>query len=118
MEVEIHIKWLKEFLAKIDKKWEVQEALNIWIKKIFFFLEWEAKVKTPVDTWVLRNSYRQEFKSLFWRLFNIREYGAFVHEGTRFIKSNPFLTETARESAREVNLIMNEELIANLKILR
>lgn len=114
----IEIKWLQEFIDKIDNKNEVTTALNQWIKKVVFFLEWEAKVFTPVDTWFLRNSYKQKYWNLTWSLFNNRKYWIFVHEGTRFIKWNPFLTKTVAKSAREVNLIFNEELTKDLTILQ
>lgn len=114
----IEIKWLQEFIDKIDNKQEVTTALNRGIKKVVFFLEWEAKVFTPVDTWFLRNSYKQRYWNLTWSLFNTRKYGIFVHEGTRFIKWNPFLTKTVEKNQREVNLIFNEELSDNLKILK
>ena len=114
----VKIDWLQEFIDKIDDKPEIRTALNTWIKKVVFFLEWEAKVFTPVDTWFLRNSFRQKYWNLKWKLYNIRKYSIFVHEGTRFIKSNPFMTKTIEKSWKEVNLIMNEELIDNLSILK
>lgn len=118
MSFDVKITGLKEFIAKIDNKDDVKKALNTGIKKVVFFLEWEAKVFTPVDTWVLRNSYRQTYGDLTWKLFNIRNYWIFVHEGTRFIKSNPFLTNTVESAGKEVELIMNEEINAHLKILK
>ena len=118
MWISMKVEWLQEFIDKVDNKQEVKAALNKWIKKVVFFLEWEAKVFTPVDTWFLRNSFRQKYWSLSWKLFNIRKYGIFVHEGTRFIKSNPFMTKTVKKSWKEVNLIMNESLLDNLSILK
>lgn len=118
MSFKLEISWLQEFIDKIDDKQSVKTALNKWIKKVVFFLEWEAKVFTPVDTWVLRNSFRQKFGSYTWKLMNIRNYGVFVHEGTRFMKSNPFMTKTVKKNAKEVNLIMNEEIWDFLSILK
>lgn len=118
MSFEVKISWLEEFIKKIDDKGNVRKALNKGIKKVVFFLEWEAKVFTPVDTWVLRNSYRQSYGDLKWKLFNIRNYWIFVHEGTRFIKSNPFLTNTVEKAWKEVELIMNEEIQDSLSILK
>lgn len=118
MWLNMKVSWLQEFIEKIDDKNEVRSSINKWIKKIVFFAEWEAKVFTPVDKWFLRNSYRQKFWNLYWELFNIRKYWVFVHEWTRFIKSNSFLTKTVKKNQREFNLIMNEELIDNLSILQ
>lgn len=115
---EIKIEWLDEFINKIDTPWEIKEALERWIKKIIFFAEWEAKIFTPVDKWFLRNSYRQAYWNLMWRLFNIRNYWIFVHEWTRFIKSNPFMTETVDKNKTDFNEIMNEELNDSLSLLK
>lgn len=118
MGVELKVSWLKEFINKVSNKWEVTIALNIGIKKSLFFLEAEAKTFTPVDTWVLRNSYRESFWNLTWKIFNFRKYSIFVHEGTRFIKSNPFMTKTVEKAWKEVELIMNDELKWNLSLLK
>ena len=118
MWLNLKVSWLQEFIDKIDDKREVKTALNKWIKKVVFFAEWEAKVFTPVDKWFLRNSYRQKFWNLFGELYNIRKYGVFVHEWTRFIKANPFLTKTVKKNEKEFTLIMNEELLDNLSILQ
>lgn len=114
---EIQIEWLDEFIQKIDTPWEVKEALERWIKKVIFFAEWEAKVFTPVDTWFLRNSYKQAFGNLTWKIF-IRNYWFYVHEWTRFIRANPFMTKAVEKNQNEFNLIMNEELQDNLSILK
>lgn len=131
----IEIKWLQEFIDKIDNKKEVTTALNQWIKKVVFFLEWEAKVFTPVDNWFLVNWYKEKYWNLTWKLFNTLSYAAAVHEWHAqevwryvpvlkarlvqpFVKWNPFLTKTVAKSAREVNLIFNEELTKDLTILQ
>ncbi len=54
---QIKVTWLKEFIAKIDDSQEVKTALNKWVRKVVFFLEWEAIPLTPIDKWFLRNSY-------------------------------------------------------------
>jgi len=110
--------WLKEFIEKIDDRKEVNTALNKWIKKVVFFLKWEAIPLTPIDKWFLRNSYTEIFWNLEWTLYNIRKYAIFQHEWTKFMKWNPFLKTTVDENKNEANVIMNEELIDNLDILK
>ena len=117
MWLNVKLSWLQEFINKIDDKPEVRAALNKWVKKVVFFAEWEAKIFTPVDKWFLRNSYKQRFGKLTWELYNIRKYWVFVHEWTRFIKANPFLTKTVRKNERKFSLILNSELMKNLSIL-
>lgn len=119
MNISIKVSWLEEFIEKVSKAWgQVAPAMDRWIKKAIFYLEWEAITKTPVDTGTLRNSYKEKFSSMYWVLYNIRKYGVYVHEGTKFIRWNPFLTDTAKREAGKVSLIMNKEMYKYLSILK
>lgn len=119
MKLEIKVTGLKEFVAKIDSSSNVKKTINRWIKKIIFFLQWEAIVFTPVDTWLLRNSFKQTFWDLFWELFNIRKYWIFVHEWTRYIKKpKPFMTKAVNENQWKIEVILNNEILNNLSILQ
>lgn len=110
--------WLNEFIEKIDSAREVNTALNKWIRKVVFFLEWEAIPLTNIDKWFLRNWYREKFWNLEGTLYNIRDYDIFVHEWTRYMKWNPFLTRTVDQNKKEVEIVMNEDLKNNLTILQ
>lgn len=116
MTISVEITWLQEFIDKIDNKRDVEFALNRWIKKVLYYAEWEVKIVTPVDKWFLINSFRI-IANKTWRLFNIRNYWVFVHEWTKFIKANPFMTDTVKRKKDKFNLIMNKELQKHLKIL-
>lgn len=118
MSLNVQVNWLKEFIKKIPDTKEVNTALNRWIKKVVFFLEWEAIPLTPIDKWFLRNSYKQIFWNLEGTLYNFRKYAIFQHEWTRFIKWNPFLQKTIDKNENEIALIMNWELWKNLSILK
>jgi len=41
-----------------------KDAINTAIKKSIYVLQREAKIQTPVDTGILRNSYITEFDDL------------------------------------------------------
>ena len=114
----MQVYWLEEFISKIDSKKEVEFAIDRGAKKIVFFMEWEAKIFTPVDTWVLRNSFRASKWSLGWVLVNFRDYWIFIHEWTRFMKWTPFMKKAIDENEQETTLIMNEELHHHLNILK
>ena len=115
MEIKINeIKWLDEFLRKIGEL-SVQKVLNASIKKSIFTIERQAKINTPVDKGILRNSYEENFTNLSGILTNKREYWLFVHDG-HFLKNwkktkpNPFL-KNAMESEREkVNNIFRDDI--------
>lgn len=73
-------------LEKIQKDlWpeKVTQALDISIAKVIVALDREARIETPVwVTGLLRGGYKQEYKSLYWRLFNTVNYASDVHDWT------------------------------------
>lgn len=118
MAFNIKVKGLDEFIDKIDDKIGVEQALNIWIKKWIFFLQGKLIPETPVDKWFLRKWYKRTFSPLEGKIFNFRNYGVFVHEGTRFIKWNPFVTRTVDKHEKTAISLLNTELNKNLDILK
>ena len=92
MDISFDTKWFDEFLKKI---WAltVQKTLDKSIKKSIFLLEREAKLNTPVDTRLLRNSYETRFSSLEWRLRNFREYAPYVESRVGFLAETKDQTE-------------------------
>ena len=105
----------------VKKLWIVEgrlpDSIDDWIKKVITYAHSEAIPETPIDKWILSNSYRTKFGRLFWSLFNIRKYWIFVHEGTRFIKWNPFLTRTAKKVEQRWPSIINSEINKLLRII-
>ena len=103
MEIRANIEWIDDFLKKI---WElsVQKVLNKSIKKSIFTLEREAKLITPVDTWLLRNSYETNFKDLEWRLRNFREYAPFVEWRVWFME------QTLNDNESRINEIFKQDI--------
>ena len=103
MEINARIEWIDEFLKKI---WElsVQKVLNKSIKKSIFTLERTWKINTPVDTWLLRNSYETNFKDLEWRLRNFREYAPIV-EARQW-----FMARTIDEEMPKINKIFENDI--------
>jgi len=76
----------KQALKDIQEKFwvaTIQNMLDKSIKKTIILLDRYAIEETPTDQWLLRNSFKTEFKKSYWRLFNNTEYAIFVHEGTR-----------------------------------
>lgn len=82
--IEVQIKDIDELIKSFGKL-NVQGALNKAIKKSIFTLERTAKINTPVDTWLLRNSYETNFGNLEWTLRNYREYGVYVEAKQKFL---------------------------------
>ena len=78
------IKWMDELLKKIGEM-SVSKVLNKSIKKAIFLTERDWKKNTPVDTWLLRNSYETQFADLEGRLRNFREYWPIVEARQGFL---------------------------------
>lgn len=107
--MDIQVTWFNELLASL-KKSDVKRSINVGITKSLMVLEREAKIQTPVDTWVLRNSYKQEQSSLIGKLINFREYGIYVHEWTRFMVGNPFMQRAIDNSESTIEMIFSKEI--------
>lgn len=117
---------------------DIKQALNRWVKKSVITLEREAKIETPVDTGILRNSFTSELQELQGKLINFREYGIYVHEWTgiyakngngrktpRFYtdsqgngritrgqKPNPFMDRALANSEEKIDMIFSKEIDA------
>jgi len=85
MYISLETQWLDEFLKRV---WylTVKKTLDKSIKKSILLTERVWKQNTPVDTWLLRNSYETQFSSLEWRLRNFREYAPYVEGRVGFLK--------------------------------
>jgi len=82
----LDFEWIDEICKKI---WAlvISKTINDSIKKSIFYLERELKLTTPVDTWLLRNSYETEFTELEWNIRNFREYWIYVEWRKGFVQS-------------------------------
>lgn len=114
--INLEIKWLDEFLRKFNEL-DVDKTLNRAIKISIIELEWTAKKETPVDTGLLRWSYETFFSNLSWKLQNKRKYWIYVHEWTKYIKSNPFLERTIDKEEPKIERIFNWEINKMLNTL-
>lgn len=115
----IQVQNLDELISKFWKI-NVDKTLTDGVKKTIIFLEGQSKRDTPVDTWILRNSYKTRFSD-WWQtgqLENFRKYWIFVHEGTKFIKSNPWMTRAVEKSEWQIETIWNGEIDKLLNTLK
>ena len=61
------------------------------IEQLSFMIERESKKVTPVDTGRLRSSIQTKIRPLVGIISPDTQYDIFVHEGTRFMRSRPFM---------------------------
>jgi hypothetical protein len=82
------------------------------IKELAFLVEREAKLVTPVDTGRLRASIRvmSGLGSLQQIVQPNVDYAIYVHEGTRYMKSRPFMFWGAETASKDFGDRINGEL--------
>ena len=82
---------LKRALATAPKK--TRSETDIAIKKSIRVIERESKKVSPVDTGRMRASITDGilFKSLYGEIGPTTKYAIYVHEGTRYVTSRPFM---------------------------
>ena len=75
---------LKQYEDITKRVWRVvvDKLIQRWIRKSILFFERELKIETPVDTWKLRNTYKQEYGKNFWKVLNYSKYWYDLHEWT------------------------------------
>ena len=71
-----------------------------------FLLERASKKRTPVDTGFLRASHRVLTGAEKVILRPFAPYAVYVHEGTRFMKSRPFLQWAVEDTKTELDKLL------------
>jgi len=80
--MEIKITGLNKFIKRIDPERFSQiknKALFIWSE----ILKWKLQEATPVDTSILRQSYRIQEKNNKVVVYNTKKYWLYIHDGTK-----------------------------------
>jgi len=76
----------------------------------------EAKIRTPVDTGLLKKSWEaRETDTLKARTENPTHYASFVEFGTRFMEGQKFLTTAIAETEEALQEIVTEHLEAQIR---
>ncbi len=95
-------------IRNISDKKEIKKIFWQWIKDVALFLDRESAIRTPVDTWVLRSKQRAFIKK--WFKSTIRNsvwYWLFVHEWTKYQRSQPWMKNSIDENKKEINTTFN-----------
>lgn len=74
------------------------KELNIAIREAVLIIGRRSRQNTPVDTGRLRASHYERFANLKGEVGTNTEYDIFVHEGTRFMRSRPYLRAAVASS--------------------
>ena len=87
-----------------------QKEIFKWIRKATMLVYNTVIDKTPVDTWLLRQSNRVKFNQneLTWTITNSRYYAIFVHNWTKYQKAQPFYTDSLKENNIRIKRIFED----------
>lgn len=93
MQVSVDVSAFNKFGISLEGL-DLSFALRDEIGKIAYRVERFAKQLTPVDTGRLRASIHTQplFGGMAARVSTRTEYAVYVHEGTRYMRSRPFMT--------------------------
>ncbi len=96
---------------------EIQSAIRRANIKSGLRVERESKLIAPVDTGRLRNTISPSMSVGGGGVIigAYTEYARFVHDGTRFMKGRPFLTDAVRASSVDIKDYYVEEISNALK---
>lgn len=102
-EIAIRIKNLPEIKAAFDRSPSLMtRELNKAIQKSIFSIGRKSRINTPVLTGRLRASTLEKFDNLRGEVGTHTNYDVFVHEGTRYMKSRPYLRQAVMSSNKAV----------------
>jgi len=89
---------------------KVVKAIGIGLQKSAFLLEGRSKELAPVDTGRMRASIITKLSPLQATIGPYVDYAVYVHEGTRYMRARPFMSDAAREKENEIIGLVNEEI--------
>lgn len=98
----------KQFLTEAPLK--ILKAVSTTIQKGALVIEGKGKKLSPVDTGRMRSSISSEVRQLEATIKPNVDYAIFVHEGTRFIRGRPFMTQSAQDSEGQIQDILDIEI--------
>lgn len=88
----------------------IRNAIGTAIKKSAYLVEREAKLETPVDTGRMRASIFSDIQPEIATISPYVNYAVFVHEGTRYIKANPFMERASQNAQSGVQGFFDDEI--------
>lgn len=109
MQMAIEVKGLNEIVRNYaTAPPKVKDELNKAIRFAGVRIQREAKIEAPVLTGNLRSQIRftnlQDGRGV---VGSYVQYSVYVHEGTKFMKANPFMERALIASKADINVIFN-----------
>lgn len=89
----------RKFAGKADA---LKKGISGAIAKSALLVERQSKIRTPVDTGRLRSSIYSDIAPMRATIQPNTNYAVFVHEGTKRMKSRPYMKEGYVAAYREI----------------
>ncbi len=116
MEYSIKIKGLDKFRKALSQYPSIAKGYFAEaIAKSTLKAEGTIKKRTPVDTGLLRGTIYGVSSPAEGKVVPMQNYAMYVHEGTRYQRSQPFLVEGLSDAQGDIQRYFNEALEKTLK---
>lgn len=106
--VKVDTSKLDKYMGQLPPK--IVSAISIAIRKSAFLVEREAKQEAPVDTGRLRASIYTDITPNVATISPYVNYAIYVHEGTRYIRANPFLNRASKNAEGGIQDFFDQEI--------
>ena len=88
----------------------VRRSITNSLRKVGFLVERYAKQRAPVDTGRLRASIASSVRDLTATIMTNVDYAIYVHDGTRYMRANPFMTSAYKDAKEEIRAVFQREI--------
>ena len=107
---------IKEVAKQLGvKPRKIARNMLIAVSRATFLVERQGKMEAPVDTGLLRSKTLGNIRGLVGSVQSFVNYATFVHEGTRYITGNPYLTRALKKSQSKIVDIFRSEVRRAIK---
>lgn len=109
MDIQIRIKNLPQIKRAFGMAPSLMRRnFNQAIRQSILMIERNSRILTPVDTGRLRASHRSIFRDMYGEVGTHTHYDLFVHEGTRYMRSRPYLRNAVAKADPQIQLFFQK----------
>ena len=113
IKISSNINQVQNKIARMQPR--VVRAIQGSVRKAGFIVERHSKMRSPVDTGRMRSSINTTVRGLSATIRPMVHYAQFVHNGTRFMRAQPFMTRGLNDSITEIRAVFNREIKGALR---
>jgi len=88
----------------------INKALKIAVKKSALLVERYSKMRSPFDTGRLASSINTRIGKFTATVSPTVDYANYVHDGTRYMRARPFMTQGLEDATTEIRSVFNRAI--------